>query len=189
MILLSAHKDKIRYPFKFGYKNGKYEGLLDNQIGEIAVNTLLAIEPNIAELEKQGKIGVLFSDCEEWGLDTDLPKLNKNDIVIVVDVCIGDKYKKFDFSLENIYGFKNKEFISTLEWEGFKVYSADYTGNPDDEDEAFQWVKRGIKVISFIIPIESKNNDLGWHTEQCEISIEKLNKCINGLKRLICHLL
>jgi hypothetical protein len=185
MLLISAHKDKVKYPFKFEYKNGKYIGLLDNQIGEIAVNTLLATEPNIVKLEKEGKIGILFSDCEEWGLNTDLPKLKKEDIVIVVDVCIGDKYKGYDFSLENISWFEDKDFIESLLWEDFKIYVADYTGNTEDADEAFEWVKKGNKVMSFIIPIESPNEELGWHTEQCEIEIEKLTKCINGLKRLI----
>lgn len=185
MVLLSAHKDKVKYPFRFEYHNGKYIGLLDNALGEIAINTLLTTEPNIVQLEKQGKIGVLFSDYEEWGLDLDLPKLNENDIVIVVDVCIGDKYKDFDFSLENISGFEDKDFIESLKWEGFKVYSADYTGNPEDADEAFEWVKRKNKVMSFIIPIETNDENLGWHTEQCEIEIEKLKKAIQGLKRLI----
>lgn len=192
MILLSAHRDTVRNNFRLDYQGGKYIGLLDNFIGVMIVNGLLIEDPNIARLEKQGKIGVFFGDSEEWGTITDMPKLNKNDIALVVDVAIGDQYKDVDISLENISGFTKKEIIDLKEsliWEGFRVTTKMYDGNPDDEDEAWYWKKKNVKTISFIIPIQPGNKETGWHVADCYIYIEKVVLAQQILKRAINYLL
>jgi len=188
MILLSAHKDTIMNHYNLSFKDGKFVGLLDNMIGMLAVNSLITEDPSISYLEKQNKVGVFFGSFEEWGLDHDFPKLTKKDLVVVVDVCIGKQYDKYDFSMENIHGIpthKINEVVENLEWEGFKVLKKKYTGKIEDEDEAFAWVKKGIPVLSFIIPIEGES----WHQDNCSISVEKFNKCKQGLRRAINYLL
>lgn len=188
MILLSAHKDVVFYPYIFSYNEGIYRGLLDNTIGMLVINSLLIEEPNLSLLEKENKLGLFFGDSEEWGTITEMPKLEKNDIVIVVDVAIGSPYKGVDISLENISGF-SKPFIKDkkecLEWEGFKIKTKFYDGNKDAEDEAWYWKKQGNKVISFIIPIEGES----WHMDNCTITIEKVVKAKQILKRLLNYLL
>lgn len=188
MILLSAHKDTVMNDYRFEYKDGVFIGLLDNTIGVFICNSLILEEPNLVKLEKQNKVGFFFGNGEEWGLHDDFPKLTKKDIVIVVDVASGDQYRNIDFSLENISGFtatKIKDIKEHLEWEGLKLKTKKFYGNPDDEDESWQWKELGIPVISFIIPIENGNKDTGWHVGDCTITIEKLNKAKQGLKRLI----
>lgn len=188
MILLSAHKDTVMHPYRFEYRGGIYKGLLDNAIGMLACNSLILEEPNLQVLEKKGQIGIFYGGGEEWALHEDFPKLSKKDIVIVVDVACGDQYKSVDFSLENISGFESKRVIEIkehLEWEGFKLKTKRFDGNPDDEDESWQWKNLGYKVISFIIPIESGNKKTGWHVDDCTITVDKLNRAKQGLKRLI----
>ena len=192
MILLSAHKDTVMNNYLFEYKDGKFKGLLDNAIGVLVCNSLLVEEPNICVLEKMGKVEFFYGESEEWGTITELPKLKKDDIVIVVDVCCGTQYKGIDFSLENIHGIEPKkvnELRESLQWEGFKLKTKWWDGNPDDEDEAWAWKDKGQKVISFIIPIESGSKDTGWHVPDCTITIEKVVRVKQGLKRLINYLL
>lgn len=188
MILLSAHKDTIINNYRFEYRDGKYVGLLDNIIGVLVCNSLMLEEPNIVKLEKQKKVSLFFGSGEEWGLHDDFPKLTKNDIVIVVDIASGSQYKGIDFSLENISGFNTqniRDIKEHLEWEGMKLKTKKFDGNPNDEDESWQWKELGIPVISFIIPIENGTKDTGWHVDDCTITIEKLNRAKHGLKRLI----
>jgi hypothetical protein len=192
MILLSAHKDTVRNNFKLCYQGGKYVGLLDNFIGVMIVNSLLIEDPNIVRLEKQGKIGVFFGDSEEWGTITDMPKLRKEDIALVVDVAIGDQYKGLDISLENISGFTKEEITDLREsliWEGFKVKTKLYDGNKDDEDEAWYWKKKGNKAISFIIPVQAGSKETGWHVDDCFIYVENVVIAQQILKRTINYLL
>ena len=187
-ILLSAHKDVVFHPYKFSYNKGVFTGLLDNAIGVLVVNSLFIEDPNLALLEKEGELEVFFGDSEEWGTITEMPKLEKNDIAIVVDVASGSQYKGVDISLENISGFTKpfiKEKKDCLEWEGFKLKTKFYNGNKDDEDEGWYWKKQGNKVISFIIPIEGES----WHQDNCTISIEKVVKAKQILKRLLNYLL
>lgn len=187
-ILLSAHKDKVMNHYRFGYKGGKFEGLLDNAIGMLVCNSLLLDEPNIATLEKKGEVEFFFGSMEEWAMCEDFPKISKEHLVIVVDVACGDQYKGIDFSLENISGIDKKrvtEIKEHLEWEGFKLKTKMFDGNPEDEDESWQWKKLGYKVMSFIIPIEPGSKNTGWHVDDCSISIEKLSKAKHGLKRLV----
>ena len=187
-VLLSAHKDLVMNNYRFNYNNGVYTGLLDNTIGVLACNSLMLEEPNLIKLEKIGDIGLFFGSGEEWALHDDFPKVNKDTLIIVVDVASGNQYKNIDFSLENISGIKKERVLEIkehLEWEGMKLITKMYNGNPDDEDEAWQWKELGYKVISFIIPIDNGNKDTGWHVDNCTISIEKINKCKHGLKRLI----
>src|SRR6202521_1397534 len=162
MILISAHKDTVMNHYPIGYDKGVYTGLLDNWIGVLVANLLLFDDPNISVLEKTGKLKFYFGDSEEWGTITTMPKLGKQDIALVVDVAIGNQYRNIDISLENIYGFsraKIKELKESLEWEGFKVLTKFFDGNPDDEDEAWHWKEQGNKAISFIIPIEAGSKE------------------------------
>jgi hypothetical protein len=192
MILLSAHKDLVMNNYRFEYKDGEYIGLLDNTIGVLVCNSLMLEEPNIVKLEKQKKVSLFFGSGEEWGLHDDFPKLTKKDIVIVVDVCSGNEYKGLDFSLENISGISVNK-INTLKenliWEGFKLRNKKYNGSPDLEDEAYSWHELGIPVLSFIIPIENGSKETGWHNDDCTITIEKLSKAKQGLKRTLNYLL
>lgn len=192
MILLSAHKDTVMNSYRLEYSNGGFRGLLDNYIGRLVCDALLVEDPNIRILEKAGKIGYFYGDSEEWGTITDLPPLKKEDIVLVVDVACGIKYKGIDFSLENISGInanKVKELKESLEWEGFSLKTSVWNGDPDDEDEGWRWKELGVKVISFIIPIEPGSKDTGWHVDDCSIDIEVVTKAKQGLKRLINYLL
>ena len=165
-ILLSAHRDTVMPNYKLSYKNGVYKGLLDNFIGVLVTNSVLISEVNVSELEKEGRIKVFYSTQEEWGMSNDFPILNPDDICIVVDVACGDQYKGVDFALENIWGIDKKmvkDIREHLEWEGFKLKTKVFDGNPDDEDEAWQWKDKGNSVISFIIPIQPGSKDTGWH--------------------------
>lgn len=190
MILLSAHKDIVMHNYRFDFDKGKYIGLLDNAVGMMVVNGLFMSESNICLLESQGQLKVFFGDSEEWGTITGMPVLKKEDIALVVDVCGGGEYKNVDIALENISGFSKKEvgtLKENLEWEGFKIKTKFYTGKPEEEDEAWYWKKEGNKVITFIIPIELGKG--GWHIPDCEISIAKVVKSIQILKRTINYLL
>lgn len=192
MILLSAHRDKVKTEYRFEYKNGKFLGLLDNVMGEYLISDLMISDPALRKLEKMGKVGLFFGDSEEWSTITDMPKLTTKDLVIVVDVCSGSQYNGLSFSLENINGIEKnrlKEVKESLEWEGFKFRTKLYDGNPDDEDEAFYWVGKGIPVFSFIIPIEPGSKNTGWHVDDCALSIDKLVTAKQGLTRLLNYLL
>lgn len=192
MILLSAHRDTVNNNYNLEFKEGKYAGLLDNFIGRLVVDSLIVEEPNVVELSKSGEIKVFYGKGEEWGLNYDFPKIDQNDIVICVDVASGEQYKEYDFSIENISGFEANEINDlkeSLSWEGFKVLVKEFDGNPDDEDEAWVWRRLGHKVISFIIPIHSASEETGWHVDDCSVSIEKVIKCKNGLRRTINYLL
>jgi len=191
-ILLSAHKDVVMHPYRLEYENGKFYGLLDNYIGVLVCNSLMLEEPGIAELEKKGIVKVFYGGMEEWALSEDFPQISKDRMVIVVDVACGEQYKGFDFSIENISGISAKEVKEIkehLEWESFKVRTKMYDGDPDDQDEAWQWKELGFKVVSFIIPIQAGSKKTGWHVDDCTISIDVLNKAKQGLKRFINHLL
>lgn len=192
MVLLSAHKDTVMNNYLFEYKKGKFIGLLDNAIGMLVCNSLLLEEWNVCALEKMGKVGLFFGDSEEWGTIGELPKLKKEDTVVVVDVASGTHYKGLDFTLENIHGFKPDKITDikeSLEWEGFKLRAKVWDGNPDDEDEAWKWRELGHKAISFIIPVENGSKDTGWHVPDCTITVEKVVRAKQGLKRLINYLL
>jgi hypothetical protein len=178
--------------YLFEYKKGKFIGLLDNAIGMLVCNSLLLEEWNVCALEKMGKVGLFFGDSEEWGTIGELPKLKKEDTVVVVDVASGTHYKGLDFTLENIHGFKPDKITDikeSLEWEGFKLRAKVWDGNPDDEDEAWKWRELGHKAISFIIPVENGSKDTGWHVPDCTITVEKVVRAKQGLKRLINYLL
>src|SRR5260221_4149736 len=157
MILLSAHRDKVKTEYRFEYKNGKFTGLLDNAIGEYLISDLVISDTSMRKLEKRGDIGLFYGQGEEFSLMDDFPKLSKTDIVVVVDVASGDRYNGYDFSVENISGFTKEEIVEVkknFEWEGFNVSVRKFDGTPDDEDEAWQWKELGYKALSFIVPIQ-----------------------------------
>ena len=185
MIVLAAHRDTVKPNYKLEYKNGKFEGLIDNFIGRLVTYYTL-LDPSIVELEKQGRISFYENTGEEFGLLVNPPKLSKKDTVVVVDVCSNKKYKGYDIALENISGKDFSGLINGLNWEGYNILTAKYTGKEEDADEAFSWHDKGIPVVSFIIPIESINE--GWHREDSLISIEKILKAKDILVRIICYL-
>ena len=189
MVLLSAHKDVVKHPFKLSFNGDRYVGLLDNWIGMTAVNTLLTTEPAFAIMAARGLLSAFFGDTEEWGTISGMPQMSPSDLVIVVDVCSGPPYRNLDFSLENVWGLKKRrveDLVDNLRWEGFRLRMTPYTGADEDEDEAFYWVKKKVPVLSFIIPIhENGRRGTGWHSEDCWISLREFKTGVQGLKRLV----
>jgi hypothetical protein len=189
VILISSHIDRTIQDYKLSYSKGVHTGLLDNFIGVLVSYLALYDDKCLARMEKEGKIQFFHSDCEEWGRTDNFPVLTKSDKIVVVDVASGEQFKGLDFSLENISGFtpaKVKELRESLVWEGFKLRTKTYNGNPDDEDEAWAWKKKGIPVISFIIPIQGD-----WHSikQDNTITYEVVKTATQGLKRLLAYLI
>lgn len=190
MILLSAHKDTVMNNWPLKYDRGKFVGLLDNWVGVTTITTLLLTEPAIEVLVKKKILKLFYGDTEEWGTITSIPKVSKKDIVLVVDVCAGNRYKNIDLSLENISGFGNnkiREIKENLIWEGFGIKTKFYTGEHEDEDEGWAW-KGKCKVISCIIPINDEKGT-GFHQCDCTITLDSFKRSMNALKRLICYLI
>lgn len=188
MILLCAHSDQIKNGLTLSYKNGKLKGLLDNFAGILVLYSAIFDDPSLIELEKKGQIGIFHNTGEEFGLLNNPPKVSRNDIVICVDVWCMDK--KYDYSLDNIYGFSKKEISNlkeSLNWERHSVLFRKFTNNQDEADESWLWRKNVSRCLTFSVPIEVKNNE--WHGDDATISIERIIKCRQGLKRLICYLL
>lgn len=184
-ILLSPHMDTVRYPFKLGLSQGVHTGLLDNMVGVLATYAAIYGNQSVLELVKNGKIDVFHNWHEEFSLQAEFPEMSTQDLVIVIDVCSGASYSAYDFVIENYKGVDHSKFFDWLFWEGFNFRTKPFDG-VDGEDEAWQWVQRGIPVLSFIIPIESPNDN--WHGEESKITSEKLSKAVLGLQRLICCL-
>lgn len=192
MILLSAHLDRVRSDFDLRYDKRQLTGLLDNILGVMTIYHILLADRNIEWLEKKGKLKIWHNFSEEWGgLDDTMPKLDKKkDVVIVVDVCGGKRYKDLDFTIENISGLSKpvqKDIAYFLKTEGFAAKVKEYTGDPSEADEAFSFRKLGIPVVSFIIPIDCPDDS--WHRIQDDTSIDlrKWRIACEGLKRLICY--
>lgn len=188
MILLSSHTDLVTPRLNLSYKGGNHYGLLDNFIGVLTTYITLYSSDPIRILEKEGQIKIYHNTMEEFGILNNPPKLLEGDIVINIDVCSSSVYDGYDIAIENIYGIENiNEVIDNLEWEGYKILKKDYTGDIEDEDEAFEWIKKQQPVLSFIIPIQSKGN--GWHRTDSIISNEVVLKASECLSRLICYLI
>lgn len=187
-LIISSHRDVVRNDISLRIENGYYIGLLDNLIGNIVTYAILQ-HPSIIRLHKEGKVKFYFGEGEEFGLDIEDYKVNpKEDIVIAVDVCINTRYKNKDVGIEQTWGSKKIDnVIPILEWEGYKLYKAKYTADPNEADECDDWHKLKVPHLSFIIPIEDVKGGDNWHGE-CKISIEKVNKAILILTRLICNL-
>jgi hypothetical protein len=188
MILLSSHTDVVTPRLNLSYNGGNHYGLLDNFIGILTTYLTLYSSPAIRLLEKESKISIYHNTMEEFGILHNAPKLFEGDIVINIDVCSNNEYDNYDIAIENIYGIENiNSVIENLEWEGYKILKKEYTGDLEDEDEAFEWIKKQQPVLSFIIPIQSRGN--GWHKENSIISNEVVLKASECLSRLICYLL
>lgn len=188
-ILLSPHMDTVKHPYKFEYSEGIHKGLLDNTIGVLATYLALYGNETILEMSAKGEIGVWHNWNEEFGILKDEPKINQDTIVICVDITSGEKYEGIDFAIENVSGISEeivREIDDNLSWEGFHLTTRMYDGLPEDEDEAWQWKNKGKKVLSFIIPIVSPNNN--WHGEESTITHRRLKRAVQGLQRLICYL-
>lgn len=189
MILLSAHQDIVT-PFNdIGFENGEHTGILDNFLGMLAIYIAFYRDRSIFHLHKQGKLSVFHSIHEEFLLghyEGEVPKF-----VIVVDVASGKQYKDIDFSLENISVPNREKFeqdvVESLRSEGFRFTTKDYTGEAKDADESWLWKEKSIPVVSLILPIEPKDEVLGWHTlARCKAN--RMSKFAAALTRLICFL-
>ena len=195
MILISSHIDRVITDYKLSFKQGMHTGLLDNTMGMLLTYLTLYSDENLLRLENEGKLRIFHGRSEEWGELRNAPRLTKKDIALVVDVVIPEKADlKYDFILDNIGGYSKKrvsEIKELLEWEGFKVKTKLYDGNPDDEDESWQWRKKGIRGMGFMIPIQGANDGTGWHSihQNNHVSSNKMLICQQGLKRLICALM
>ncbi len=185
MILLSAHKDVVKYPFKFESKYGMHKGLLDNFIGVLLGYLTVYGNESLTRMFRCGEIQFSHSNNEEFGID-DLPKIDDDDIVVVIDVAAGERYHGRDFVIDTWHGFtpeQTENIIDDMAWEGFN-----FTATPLNEvnDESDTWKEKGVRVISFAIPISAPDDN--WHGEEAIITADALMKSVRALQRLICYL-
>jgi hypothetical protein len=108
-----------------------------------------------------------------------------------VDVCANaEVYQDCDVSFENVYKVKNMDaVIEELHAEGYRIRYKEYTGEPNDHDEAFTWRDLGVPTFSFTIPIQAIGDN--WHRIQCDntISSEIVARAANCLTRTVLHLM
>lgn len=192
MIVLSPHSDTVFNHPRIAYHNGVHEGLLDNFIGILVCYLALYQHPGMRNLEREGHLRIYHNRGEEYGyLSDEPPTLDaKEDVVIVVDVCAGERYKDIDVSLENIWEFPEiDEIAAELRREGYRILTRPYTGDEEDADEAFSWVERGIPVLSFIIPVQAPEDN--WHRIECDNTVrsEVVERAAQCLCRLVLHTL
>jgi hypothetical protein len=190
MILLSPHTDTVFNNPKIGFKNGEHVGLLDNFIGVLTTYLALYQHESMAQLERDGHIGIYHNRGEEYGYLTDAPKLDpEKDMVIVVDICADDEgYADFDVSIENIHNYPDlDEIVAELQREGFRIRLKPYTGESHDHDESFSWIALGIPVVTFTIPIHAVANN--WHRIQCDntVAYEVVARAATCLTRFVLH--
>lgn len=190
MILLTSHIDRVNQEFDLFFDKGIHKGLLDNFLGMLLSYLTIYDDSNLLRFEREGKIKLWHNQGEEWGVLVNPPILTLNDVALIVDVADNPAYTNIDFSIENIWGFSEQEIqdlTQMFSWEGFKALIKPFTGEDIDHDEAWLWKDKGIKTMSFIIPINATNR--GWHRSDSTVSSEKMKVCRQGLKRLINHLL
>jgi hypothetical protein len=190
MLLISSHLDRVIQDYDLSYQDGQHVGLLDNFMGVLLTYLVLYDDPNIRKFEREGKIRVWHGKGEEWGRLDDAPKLTKKDLAIVVDVAAGPQYIGKQFGIENVSGLSKadaKALWEDLEWQGFTFVYKPYTGDPMEEDEGWKWRERGVPTLSFIIPIQAKDD--GWHRIQQDntVSAETVAVCRQALKRILTH--
>jgi len=188
-VLLSSHLDRVIQDYDLAFSRGVHRGLLDNFIGILTTYLALYDDRNLMDLERSGRVVVWHNKGEEWGTIKNAPKMEKGDIAVVIDVACR---KGKDFYLSGIQGIpekKLKDVIGGLKWEGLNFGWKRFDGNPDDEDETWQWKKQGIATISFEIPIDAPGD--GWHRVQQDstVSCETIRAAVQGLKRLLVYLL
>lgn len=187
MLVLSAHMDVVRHDIPLTNDRGTMVGLLDNLAGVICMYNAIYSNPSIQHALAQGDIKIFHNRHEEFAYAVDFPDLDpEKDFVINVDVCAGERYQGMDAGIENLYGKGIADVLNALEWEGFKFYFCEYTGDPEEADEMDQWVEKKIPGLSFIIPIDCPNDN--WHGE-ARLPMERMTKAILMLQRLICYLL
>ena len=193
-ILLSSHQDTVQEGYNLSFENGEHKGMIDNFGGILLTYLTLYSEENLIRFEKEGKIKIWHSKGEEWGRLDNAPEMDKDDIILVVDCADLPHYDEIDFSIENISGFSEDEVVALkedLQWQGFKVSTKMMDKNcGDDEDESWKWEEKGYRTMSFTVPIDC-GLSRGWHRHQQDnsVSLEKMNICKKGLKRVLCHLL
>ena len=187
MILLSAHLDRVIQDFDLKFDRGVHTGLLDNFMGVLLTYLTLYDDQNLVRLEREGCLKVWHNKGEEWGRLDDAPKVTGDDVVVVIDGWVMTT-EKYDFALDNIFGFNAKavrEIKEWMEWEGFRPLIKRFSGNPDEEDESWSWHDRCPRVLVFSYPIQAKND--GWHRVQMDntTTYEAMARCRQALKRLI----
>jgi hypothetical protein len=186
MILLSAHLDRVIQDFDLKYEHGTHIGLLDNIAGVLLTYLLLYDEPMLVNFERQGALKVYHNKAEEWGRLLLPPMVTKKDVVVCVDVWCMDA--KYDFSLDNIWGFRPNEVRGIrehLELEGFRPMLRKFRNVEDEHDESWEWHRNAGRALTFSIPILAKNN--GWHRIQQDnaVTVDRMARCRAGLKSLI----
>lgn len=190
MILLSAHLDRVIQDYDLGYEKGQHTGLLDNFMGILLSYLVLYDDHNVRRMEQEGRLKIWHGKGEEWGRLDSAPKLGKKDLAIVVDIAAGKEFNKVDFGIGNISGLTRKQMAdlkADLKWQGFTFSWYEWQGNYHQEDESWKWRERGVPTFSFEIPIVGKND--GWHRVQMDntMTAERVVKCRQALKRIICH--
>lgn len=189
MVLLSAHLDRVIQDYDVQFEKGRHIGLLDNFLGVLLTYLVYYDDRNLQALEREGKLRIWHNHGEEWGRLDNAPKLTKKDLVIVVDVAAADRYKNYDFGIENISGMPEKDIKALegfLKWEGFRPYIHRF--DPKDteyQDESWSWQAKGIPAFCFSIPILAKDD--GWHRIQQDntATAETMLKARQGLKRVL----
>lgn len=192
MILVSSHLDRVIQDYSISFAKGTHTGLLDNFVGVLLTYLTLYDDQNLQRYEKEGSLAIFHGTGEEWGRLDRAPVLGKRDLAIVVDCADLPLYRqrKLDFAIENLSGFPTKETTTLkdhLEWEGFKTHVSRYNGKPLMEDESWSWRKRGVKTLSFTIPIRAPFT--GWHRIQQDntVALDKMLTCRQGLKRVLAY--
>lgn len=190
MILLSAHLDRVIQDYDLRYEKGTHQGLLDNFLGVLLTYLVLYDDHNVQRLEQEGRLKVWHGKGEEWGRLDGAPKLTKRDLAIVVDICAGKDYEGKDFGIGNISGLSAKacrDLKADLTWQGFAFAWYRYQGHYHQQDESWEWRKRGVPTFSFEIPITAVSD--GWHRIQQDntADVGQMLKCRQALKRIICH--
>ena len=189
MILLSSHLDRVRQEFPLAFVKNAHVGLLDNFVGVLVTYLALYDDPNLLKMEWAGKVRIWHNRAEEWGRLSERGfRIRKTDVVVVIDVAAGDNYKGLDFAVENIWGIPKRrlnELKKDLEWEQFRIKWKTWEKDPDFQDEAWQWKKKGIPAMSFIVPIVGSSPGDNWHGTESRVDAQHVIIAKEGLKRLI----
>lgn len=188
-VCLIVHTDTVfsEMYLHHNFTKESIEGTLDNFIGIAVVFRLL-------DFINRFHIQIYFTQYEEvnlWGANVIANEiknglLKETTIPIVIDVA--NVRGKYDCSLENIYGFtdqKIKDMKETIEnHNGLRCKTKKYTGKPEDEDDSWAFIEKGIKTLSYIIPVQGY-----FHTLDCTVSIGAIIKATQGLKWLLSYFL
>lgn len=184
---LSVHTDSVFDGLDLSLTSAgqrRLGGTLDNFLG---VASILSMP--ILSLINTYKIPVHFTQGEE------IDGRGAKSVAAIYDtkeyaaICIDVGKLKLlgDGAAENIHGFGD-EIIKGLEDHirdcNYMFYTRKYTGEEDDEDEAFIYRSKGFDTFTFLFPVEGS-----FHSKDCCISIYQLIRSQMTLKLVLMYLL